>query len=191
MIEHALSVLGIHISWQLQTVALESREAGAVEALTLDSIAARRNALLEKCEEFAVGNETNAVEGVKEVVSLFTSVSIECKLLISLFRDRLSRYFSTFNSLRPPSLPLTTILTNTSPLSDSNVVKSSKLDARDMSKPRSNDSLKSSPKNETRNRRRKRRKTKMRMRTVEVTQRWKRARNGTRRRRLRKERERR
>lgn len=69
MIEHALSVLGLHISWQLQTVALETRESGAVEPLTLDSISSRRNALLEKCEEFAVGNETNAVEGVKEMVS--------------------------------------------------------------------------------------------------------------------------
>ncbi|GAA5877410.1 hypothetical protein JCM16303_003321 [Sporobolomyces ruberrimus] len=67
MVAHALSVLGLHLSWQLQIIALEAREGGAVEDLAVDNISARRTAVLEKSEEFAVGNETNAVEGVKEV----------------------------------------------------------------------------------------------------------------------------
>ncbi|GAA5954369.1 hypothetical protein JCM3765_004438 [Sporobolomyces pararoseus] len=88
MIEHALSVLGLHVSWQLQTVALESRESGAVELLTLDSISSRRNALLEKCEEFAVGNETNAVEGVKEVaLSVLLDIHFASAAITSAHND--------------------------------------------------------------------------------------------------------
>ncbi|GAA6060152.1 hypothetical protein JCM10212_001449 [Sporobolomyces blumeae] len=67
MVEHALSILGTHLIWQLQVVALEAREAGAIDALTIDDLAARRKALLEKAEEFAVGTETNAVEAVKAI----------------------------------------------------------------------------------------------------------------------------
>ncbi|GAA5932633.1 cohesin subunit IRR1 [Sporobolomyces koalae] len=67
MIEHALSVLGLHLSWQLYTIALESRENGAADEIALDSISSRRSTILEKAEEFAVGKDTNACEGVKEV----------------------------------------------------------------------------------------------------------------------------
>ncbi|GAA6013136.1 hypothetical protein JCM11491_005192 [Sporobolomyces phaffii] len=88
MIEHALSVLGLHLSWQLQTVALESREAGVVEALTLDSIASRQNALLEKSEEYAVGNETNAVERVKELaLSVLLDVHFASAAITSSHND--------------------------------------------------------------------------------------------------------
>lgn len=69
MIVNALSVMGLHVSWQVQTVALESRDSGAVDASALNSVVSDRNAVLENCEEFALGNGTNAVEAVKEVVS--------------------------------------------------------------------------------------------------------------------------
>jgi cohesin complex subunit SA-1/2 len=83
MVAHALSVLGLHLSWQLQIIALEAREGGAVEDLAVDNISARRTAVLEKSEEFAVGNETNAVEGVKEVVSDFVGPAKVVPVLMS------------------------------------------------------------------------------------------------------------
>lgn len=95
MIEHALAILGTHLIWQLQIVAMEARDAGAIEESTLDSISARRRSLLEKTEEFAVGNESNACDGVKEVVS---HNSISCLaasrvLNTSSLARRLSQFF--------------------------------------------------------------------------------------------------
>ncbi|GAA5880996.1 hypothetical protein JCM1840_007214 [Sporobolomyces johnsonii] len=67
MIEHALSILRTDLIWQLQAVAVEVREADAVELGVVVALSERRQALLNRTEEFAVGNETNAAEGVKQV----------------------------------------------------------------------------------------------------------------------------
>ncbi|GAA5939798.1 hypothetical protein JCM10213_007796 [Rhodosporidiobolus nylandii] len=71
MIEHALNVLGTHLIWQLQSLAVETRQAGSADVGALVVVQERRQALLERMEEFAVGNETNAAEGVKQVALAF------------------------------------------------------------------------------------------------------------------------
>ncbi|GAA5919670.1 hypothetical protein JCM1841_005220 [Sporobolomyces salmonicolor] len=67
MIEHALAILGTELIWQLQAVAVDVREADAVELGVVVALSERRQALLNRAEEFAVGNETNAAESVKQV----------------------------------------------------------------------------------------------------------------------------
>ncbi|GAA6050117.1 hypothetical protein JCM3770_001381 [Rhodotorula araucariae] len=71
MIEHALNVLGTHLVWQLQAVAVESRESGTTDQPSILAVSERRQSLLDRLEEFAVGNETNATEGVKQVSLAF------------------------------------------------------------------------------------------------------------------------
>ncbi|GAA5977007.1 hypothetical protein JCM11641_002225 [Rhodosporidiobolus odoratus] len=71
MIEHALNVLGTHLIWQLQSLAIETRQADHVELAALVATTEARQALLDRLEEFAVGNETNAAEGVKQTALTF------------------------------------------------------------------------------------------------------------------------
>ncbi|BGP45801.1 cohesin complex subunit [Rhodotorula kratochvilovae] len=71
MIEHALNVLGTHLVWQLQAVAVEARESGTTDLPAILAVSDRRRSLLDRLEEFAVGNETNASEGVKQVSLAF------------------------------------------------------------------------------------------------------------------------
>ncbi|GAA5920161.1 hypothetical protein JCM6882_006360 [Rhodosporidiobolus microsporus] len=67
MIEHALNVLGTHIVWQLHAVTTETLQAGSADVAAVLTATEKRQSLLDKLEEFAVGNETNAAEGVKQV----------------------------------------------------------------------------------------------------------------------------
>lgn len=71
MVEHALEVLGTHLVWQLQAVVVETHQAGSADVASVLTVAERRQSFLDKLEEFAVGNETNAAEGVKQVVRRF------------------------------------------------------------------------------------------------------------------------
>lgn len=68
MVEHAIQVLGTHLVWQLQAVAVETVQAETADLPAIISVSERRRSLLDKLEEYAVGNETNAAEGVKQVV---------------------------------------------------------------------------------------------------------------------------
>lgn len=72
MVEHALSILGSHLAWETLAFAAEAAEADEPDYAALASIVERRGTLLEKLEEFSVGHNSNAAEGVKQVVSHFT-----------------------------------------------------------------------------------------------------------------------
>lgn len=67
MIQHALNVLGAHLTWSMQKIAAKDQE-DALDGLELASIVERRRTLMEKLEEFSVGGNSNAVEGVKQAV---------------------------------------------------------------------------------------------------------------------------
>ncbi|GAA6000843.1 cohesin subunit IRR1 [Rhodotorula paludigena] len=71
MVEHAIQVLGTHLVWQLQAVAVETVQAETADLPAIISVSERRRSLLDKLEEYAVGNETNAAEGVKQVSLAF------------------------------------------------------------------------------------------------------------------------
>lgn len=74
LIGHAIRVLAVHLSWHLLTVVAEIRQAGSTDLQALVAVSEKRRVLLEKLEEFAVGNGTNAAEGVKRVVSWSSGV---------------------------------------------------------------------------------------------------------------------
>lgn len=76
MVEHAINVLAGHLTWQLCTVALEARQAEKTDLAAIIAVSERRRTFLDKLEEYAVGNETNACEGVKQVVRTRGSQSI-------------------------------------------------------------------------------------------------------------------
>ncbi|GAA5879860.1 hypothetical protein JCM3774_002262 [Rhodotorula dairenensis] len=67
LVAHAIRVLAVHLSWHLLTVVAEIRQAGSTDLQALVAVSEKRRVLLEKLEEFAVGNGTNAAEGVKRV----------------------------------------------------------------------------------------------------------------------------
>ncbi|GAA5978615.1 hypothetical protein JCM10908_004424 [Rhodotorula pacifica] len=67
LVGHAIRVLAVHLSWHLLTVVAEIRQAGSTDLQALVAVSEKRRTLLEKLEEFAVGNGTNAAEGVKRV----------------------------------------------------------------------------------------------------------------------------
>ncbi|BGP22583.1 cohesin complex subunit SA-1/2 [Rhodotorula toruloides] len=67
MVEHAINVLAGHLTWLLCTVAIEARQAEKTDLAAVIALSERRRAFLDKLEEYAVGNETNACEGVKQV----------------------------------------------------------------------------------------------------------------------------
>ncbi|PRQ73544.1 hypothetical protein AAT19DRAFT_15111 [Rhodotorula toruloides] len=71
MVEHAINVLAGHLTWQLCTVALEARQAEKTDLAAIIAVSERRRTFLDKLEEYAVGNETNACEGVKQVSLAF------------------------------------------------------------------------------------------------------------------------
>ena len=74
MIQHALNVLGAHLTWSMQKIAAKDQE-DALDGLDLAAIVERRRALMEKLEEFSVGGNSNAVEGVKQAVRPFSRPS--------------------------------------------------------------------------------------------------------------------
>ncbi|GAA6029512.1 hypothetical protein JCM8097_003715 [Rhodosporidiobolus ruineniae] len=71
LIEHAVNILCTHLVWHLQSVAVETRQAGQAELGAVLNVKDKRQQLLDKLEEFAVGNETNAAEPVKQVALAF------------------------------------------------------------------------------------------------------------------------
>lgn len=70
MIEHALGALGAHLTWRLLRLHASK---GTADAETVSSVLGFRTALLEKCEEYAVGVNSNAAEGVKRHVRCISS----------------------------------------------------------------------------------------------------------------------
>lgn len=75
MVEHAIGLLGGHICWQLRAVKTETTASGAADLPAILALSERRQSLLDRLEEYAVGSETNASEGVKQAVRRFRSSS--------------------------------------------------------------------------------------------------------------------
>ncbi|GAA5922470.1 hypothetical protein JCM3775_005740 [Rhodotorula graminis] len=66
MVEHAINLLGGHICWQIRAVKDETTASGKADLPTILAVSERRQSLLDRLEEYAVGGETNASEGVKQ-----------------------------------------------------------------------------------------------------------------------------
>ena len=70
MIEHALSILGTHFIWQLNTFIIGAAASDQPDLLALAGLCESRSTLVAKLEEFSVGQNSNAAEGVKQTVSV-------------------------------------------------------------------------------------------------------------------------
>lgn len=70
MVEHALSILGTHFTWQLSAFLAEVGASEQPDFAALAALCERRTTLVAKLEEFSVGQNSNAAEGVKQVVSV-------------------------------------------------------------------------------------------------------------------------
>ncbi|GAA5843847.1 hypothetical protein JCM9279_000166 [Rhodotorula babjevae] len=66
MVEDAIDLLGGHICWQLRAIKAETTASGAPDLPAILAHSERRQSLLDRLEEYAVGSETNASEGVKQ-----------------------------------------------------------------------------------------------------------------------------
>ncbi|GAA5890955.1 hypothetical protein JCM8208_003106 [Rhodotorula glutinis] len=66
MVEQAIGLLGGHICWQMRAVKDETTASGKADLPTILAVSERRQSLLDRLEEYAVGGETNASEGVKQ-----------------------------------------------------------------------------------------------------------------------------
>lgn len=71
MIEHAMGVLYLHLSWRIRRAA-EVEDEGPEESV-LESIVESRSLLLSKLEDLCVGTNSNAVDGVKQAVRVCSS----------------------------------------------------------------------------------------------------------------------
>jgi cohesin complex subunit SA-1/2 len=70
MVEQALNVLGLQIIWKAHGLTSET-ELLSEETLFREKLKEQRESLLDKLTEYAVGTQSNTVEGVKRAVSTF------------------------------------------------------------------------------------------------------------------------
>ena len=70
MIERALHFLTLHIFWKTKGLTAEN-DPTPEEIRYKEVLEEQRETLLEKLVEYAVGTQSNTVEGVKRVVSFF------------------------------------------------------------------------------------------------------------------------
>ena len=127
MIEHAMGVLYLHLSWRIRRAA-ELEEYGPEET-ELEAIVEKRATLLAKMEDLCIGTNSNAVEGVKQAVR--SPVSLPSNLALICRRDRLSLISSISISFLPERLQRSTILTENSQHSRSSYRTKSKLEQQD------------------------------------------------------------
>jgi cohesin complex subunit SA-1/2 len=88
MIEHALSVLNLHIIWKARGLT-SAADPSADEIQYRDSLKEQRESLMEKLVEYAVGSQSNTAEGVKRTVCELQRRLI--RYITDYFIDRLSR----------------------------------------------------------------------------------------------------
>lgn len=81
MVEHALAILGSHMSWRVRAFSLEAAEADEVDYGAMAALVEDRTKLLDKLEEFSVGHSSNAAEGVKQAVRCIVYVCASCCVL--------------------------------------------------------------------------------------------------------------
>jgi cohesin complex subunit SA-1/2 len=72
MIEQALHVLMLHILWKTKGL-IADNEPTPEDIRYKEVLQEQREALLEKLVEYAVGTQSNTVEGVKRAVRFFIS----------------------------------------------------------------------------------------------------------------------
>ena len=67
MVDRALQLLTLHIMWKARSLPA-SLELSSEEMQLRDKLKEERESLLEKLVEFAVGTQSNTVEGVRRAV---------------------------------------------------------------------------------------------------------------------------
>lgn len=65
MIDRALNILTMHIYWKTQRLTTDAEPDPEAKRV----LAEQRDSLLEKLTEYAVGTQSNTVEGIKRAVS--------------------------------------------------------------------------------------------------------------------------
>lgn len=87
MVDRALQLLTLHIMWKARSLPAAA-ELSPDEIQFRDKLKEERESLLEKLVEFAVGTQSNTVEGVRRAVrriqfaayKVFVDVSVVCRL---------------------------------------------------------------------------------------------------------------
>lgn len=69
MVEQALNVLTLHLIWKAKGLLLTA-DPNAEDNRFKEVLLEQRGSLIDKLKEFAVGNQSNTVEGVKRAVSM-------------------------------------------------------------------------------------------------------------------------
>lgn len=82
MVDRALQLLTLHIMWKARSLPAAA-ELSADEIQFRDKLKEERESLLEKLVEFAVGTQSNTVEGVRRAVRTYSQYCIE-RLLMCL-----------------------------------------------------------------------------------------------------------
>jgi cohesin complex subunit SA-1/2 len=69
MVSQATNVLSLHIMWKARAMSADA-EPSVEEVKLRESVREQRDFLLEKAIEYAVGTQSNTVDGVKRAVSI-------------------------------------------------------------------------------------------------------------------------
>lgn len=68
MVDRALSLLSLHVMWKTRSFTRSTGTPEEKEAIQ-ESVREQRDVLLEKLLEYAIGTQSNALVGVRRVVS--------------------------------------------------------------------------------------------------------------------------
>jgi len=98
MIEQALQVLTLHIFWKMKGLTADE-EPTPEEIRYKETLVEERDSLLEKLSEYAIGTQSNTVEGVKRAVRDSDVVCVF--LLITIYRPSVILSIYTYYSLLP------------------------------------------------------------------------------------------
>lgn len=74
MVEQTLHLLTLHIIWKAKGLSVEAAPS-ADDTRHQDALKAQREALIEKLIEYAVGTQSNTLDGVKRAVSVPRDIS--------------------------------------------------------------------------------------------------------------------
>lgn len=68
MIDQAIHLLTLHLMWKLQQLTNTPEPSADAETQFQETFRVQRDSLLEKLVEYAVGSQSNTMEGVKRAV---------------------------------------------------------------------------------------------------------------------------
>jgi cohesin complex subunit SA-1/2 len=81
MVSEALNLLSVHVIWKTKTLPA-SDDRSPEEETVQESLLEQRNSLSEKLLEYAVGTQSNVVQGVRRAVCQTTSLNTAFHLTI-------------------------------------------------------------------------------------------------------------